>query len=82
MIDPVYVVRYNGRIKNPDGEPADTGGPPDGQGPPSNAAPSSVVENVLSNTPAANDSKLADGPPREYNVIDKIEDETGDRVVR
>lgn len=85
------IVTYEARITNPDGQPAETGGPPDGQGPPSDAAPSSVVENVLSKTPARTDTRLkgvstdADGnptgqPPAEYVVEDRVEPDTGDRV--
>jgi len=81
--DVAYVVEYEARIHHPEGQPAEPGGEPGGAGPPGDAAPSSVVEDVLEKTPASNDERIAgDARGTEYRVSDRIEEETGDRVVR
>ena len=83
-LDLAYVVRYETRIQEPKGSPAGSNGDPGSAGLLSDAAPSTAVEDILSSTPTSDDDRLVrdeDGVEREYRVVDRIDDETGERIV-
>ena len=80
-------------MHEPESEPSESGGEPGGAGPPEDAGPPSHAQAVLENTPASTDPRVSgngvdeEGNPtggavREYRVTDKIDEETGHRIVQ